>query len=146
MKGTSSFPLAANHGSAPTTHKSVNPDTLAAPVGAYSLGLEVEPSARWLYVSGQTGMAPDGTVPHSVLDQTKIAWSNIAAICDCAEMCIADIVKTIVCLTGREHMVAYREGRPAFADGRAPVSSIVIVGDLADSRCVVEIEVVAAKA
>jgi len=54
------------------------PDGMAPPFGHYSHGVEVAPSARWLYLSGQVGAQPDGTVPDGIEAQAEWAWKNIA--------------------------------------------------------------------
>jgi enamine deaminase RidA (YjgF/YER057c/UK114 family) len=39
------------------------PDTIAAPFGPYSHAVEVLQGSRLLYISGEVGALPDGTVP-----------------------------------------------------------------------------------
>ena len=39
------------------------PDTIAAPFGPYSHAVEVPQGSRLLYISGEVGVLPDGTVP-----------------------------------------------------------------------------------
>ena len=43
--------------------KSMNPDGVAPPFRHYVHSIEVPPNCRWLSISGQIGVAPDGTVP-----------------------------------------------------------------------------------
>jgi len=40
--------------------KSHTPSTIAAPAALYVHGMEVPPGARWLFISGQIGVHPDG--------------------------------------------------------------------------------------
>ncbi|WP_405494884.1 hypothetical protein [Nocardia sp. NBC_00511] len=40
-----------------------NPQEVHAPVAAYSHQIEIGPGGRWLMLSGQIGMRPDGSVP-----------------------------------------------------------------------------------
>ena len=56
------------------------PDTIAAPVAAYSHGIEVPPNSRVLYTAGQVGILPDGTTPDGVEAQTEATWVNLMAI------------------------------------------------------------------
>ena len=37
-----------------------NPAGMAQPASRYSQGVEVPPNARWLHISGQIGVGPDG--------------------------------------------------------------------------------------
>lgn len=58
-----------------------NPTTIAPPFSNYAHGVEVPAGARWLYVSGQLGVAPDGVAPEDFTGQ-KAAISNF--ICNLA--------------------------------------------------------------
>jgi Phage integrase family len=42
--------------------KTYNPTTVAAELGPYSHAVEVPPNARWLYIAGQIGNTPDGSM------------------------------------------------------------------------------------
>ena len=41
------------------------PHTVAAPFGPYSHAVEVPEGSRLLYISGEVGVLPDGTVPET---------------------------------------------------------------------------------
>ena len=84
-----------------------NPDSIAAPVGAYVHGLETAPGARILHVSGQIGMAKDGTIPAGTKAQSELVWQNIAEILASAGMEISDIVKMTAYLLGPEDLADY---------------------------------------
>jgi enamine deaminase RidA (YjgF/YER057c/UK114 family) len=43
------------------------PGTVAAPFGPYSHAIEVPEGSRLLYISGEVGVLPDGTVPEGEL-------------------------------------------------------------------------------
>ena len=42
------------------------PGTVAAPFGSYSHAVEVPEGSRLLYISGEVGALPDGTVPEGI--------------------------------------------------------------------------------
>src|SRR5206468_12636351 len=42
------------------------PNTVAAPFGPYSHAVEVPEGSRLLYISGEVGVLPDGTVPQGI--------------------------------------------------------------------------------
>jgi enamine deaminase RidA (YjgF/YER057c/UK114 family) len=42
------------------------PDTVAAPFGTYSHAVEVPAGSRLLYISGEVGVLPDGSVPEGI--------------------------------------------------------------------------------
>jgi enamine deaminase RidA (YjgF/YER057c/UK114 family) len=123
-----------------------NPKSIAAPGGRYSHAVEVPPNARWLYVSGQVGTAPDGTVPAGLPDQVANCWRNILAILDDAGMAIGDIVKVTVFLTRESDVAAYREARDSIIGDVRPASTLVVISRLVTPAFLVEIEAVAAKA
>ena len=79
--------------------KKHNPDTVAAPISTYSHAIEIPPGARWLTVSGQVGIAPDGELGVDAKAQSEIVWQNIQRILESAGMAITDIVKMTAYLT-----------------------------------------------
>src|SRR6056297_3469458 len=90
-----------------------NPPTIAPPVGAYSHGVEIPPNARWLHVSGQVGIAPDGTLGKDAAEQSQIVWDNIQAILGDSEMGVANLVKVTAFLTDPDDLAAYAAVRSA---------------------------------
>ena len=42
--------------------KTYDPQTVAPPFSRYSHGVEAPTGARWLYISGQVGVTPEGKV------------------------------------------------------------------------------------
>jgi len=116
-----------------------NPPTVRAPTG-YTHAIEVRSPERWLVISGQVGMAPDGTLPASGEAQITQALANLTAVLEANGMGIANIVKTTVFLTDRALLGAYRTARGTAFGGHAPASTLLFVAGLADERFVVEIE------
>jgi 2-iminobutanoate/2-iminopropanoate deaminase len=123
-----------------------NPETIAAPAGAYSHGIEVAPNARWLYVAGQIGVKPDGSVPSSVEEQTEIVWQNIQAVLSMSGMGIPDLIKITSFLTRSEDFPKFAPIRAKYLGGHRPTSTLLIVSALAKPEFLVEIDAVAAKA
>ena len=76
-----------------------NPSNVAAPAGPYSHGIEIPSNARWLYIAGQIGAAPDGKVPPDLDGQADQCWRNIEAILAAAGMSIGHLVKCTHFLT-----------------------------------------------
>ena len=56
------------------------PNTVAKPFGPYSHAVEVPEGSRLLYISGEVGVLPDGTVPQRIEAQAEACWRNIIAI------------------------------------------------------------------
>lgn len=123
-----------------------NPDGIAPPFSDYSHAIEVGPDARWLYVSGQVGVRPDGTTPEGMAAQCAQTWDNIAAILRSAGMGMSDVVRINGYITDPGGLGAFREARDAAMGGHRPASTLLVVAALAFPELLVEIEVVAAKA
>lgn len=121
-----------------------NPKSVAL-AGKYSLGAEVAPNARLLYVSGQVGVDSKGKLGAGIEKQVELTWKNIGQVLKSAGMGYKDIVKITGFLTDARYMTAYREVRGRFIGKPYPASTLVIVSGLADPGMMVEIEVVAAK-
>src|SRR5262245_10316668 len=83
-------------------NKIYNPATVAPPVGSYSHAIETPPNARWLTISGQVGVSPDGKVGASAAEQAEQIWKNILAILADAGMGPEDLVKVTTFLTRKE--------------------------------------------
>ncbi|MEX1108861.1 MAG: RidA family protein [Dongiaceae bacterium] len=125
--------------------KRFNPDTVVKPFSNYSQGVTAPASARWLYVSGQVGAKPDGSIEKGFEAQAARCWSNIIAILAAEGMGPADIVKNTVFITNAADVAKSRVARDAAMQGHACASTLVVVSALALPELVVEIEVVAAK-
>jgi 2-iminobutanoate/2-iminopropanoate deaminase len=119
----------------------------AVPVaGKYSLGAEVSPDARLLFVSGQVGTDSKGRLQPTFEKQAEQVWKNIAQVLKSAGMGYGDIVKVTVLLTDSRYIGPYRAVRDRFIkDMPYPASTLMVVAGLADPNMFVEVEVVAAK-
>ena len=116
-----------------------NPTTVRQPTG-YTHAIEIRTPERWLVISGQVGMALDGTVPETGGGQIDQALANLRAVLEANDMTAANIVKLMVFLTDRSLIGAYRAARTALLGEHAPASTLLLVSGLADPRFVVEIE------
>jgi len=121
-----------------------NPDSVRAPASRYSHAVLVEGAARRLVISGQVGVAPDGSVPSSGEGQITQAFANLRFVLEANGMGFGDVVKTTAFLTDRGLLGAFRAARDAIFAEHAPASTLLFVAGLADPRWVVEIEAEAA--
>jgi enamine deaminase RidA (YjgF/YER057c/UK114 family) len=124
----------------------LDPATIAPPVGRYSHGMLVPAGAKLLFISGQIGSRPDGTVPADFAEQARNAWSNLLAILKEGGMSADNLVKTTAYLTRPSDLPAYREVRASVAGEVRPASVLVFVPELANPSWLFEIEAVAAAA
>lgn len=111
--------------------------------GIYAHGVEVGPRSRTLYVSGQIGLSPDGTLAEDFRGQCLQALDNVEAVLEAAEMSATDIVKMKFYLVRRQDMDALVEVRKSRLDGVRPAITTVFVASLVDRRWLVEVDVVA---
>lgn len=128
--------------------RTLSPATIRAPFAAYSHGVEVPPSSRWVLTSGQLGIGPDDQVPAEARAQADLCFANCAAILAEAGMGPEDVVRINAFVTDRAHMPAYMAARDAWLAGsaRKPASTLVIVSGFTRPEFLVEVEVTAAKA
>lgn len=123
-----------------------NPATVAAPIGAYSHGIEVPAGARWLHVAGEIGMAPDGSVPEGIEAQSDQAWRNVVAVLESAGMGVEHLVHVNHWLVERDHFELYVKVRAKYLGDARPAATLMIVKALARPELLVEVGGVAAKA
>jgi enamine deaminase RidA (YjgF/YER057c/UK114 family) len=123
-----------------------NPDGVRAPASRYSLACLVQGPGQRLVISGQVGVAPDGTIPEDGAAQVRQCLANLTTILAAHGMGCRDIVKVTVFLTDPALIQPWRALRDAALDGHAPTSTLLIVAGLADSRFVVEVEAEAFRA
>ncbi|MFO1024613.1 MAG: RidA family protein [Acetobacteraceae bacterium] len=123
----------------PAQIKRSNPAAVKEPTG-YTHAIEITGDARRLIISGQVGMAPDGTVPPGGEAQIAQAFANLRAILTENGMGVENIVKTTVFLTDRDLLAAFRAARGAVFGTHAPASTLLFVAGLADPKFMVEIE------
>ena len=121
-----------------------NPKTVAPPFSRYSLAVEAPAGARWLHISGQVGVRPDGTMVQGAEGQIEASWANVLAILENCGMTANNLVKVTVFLTRAEDTPLYRQVRDRMLKTAQPASTLLIVKGLASPDFLVEIEAVAA--
>lgn len=125
--------------------KRLNPEGVPKPGSPYSQGIEVDPGARWLYISGQVGVSPDGKIVEGIEGQLEQIWRNLLGVLKAAGMGPEDLIKVTTFLTRKEDIAASREARRRALGGAEPASTLLIVSGLASPDLLAEIEAVAAK-
>lgn len=122
-----------------------NPPTIAVPAATYSHGVEIAPNARWLYIAGQVGTKPDGTLDSNIEGQAEQAWLNVVAILEGGDMNIKNLVKVTSLLTRPQDIPAYAKVRDRFLGDMRPATTMVVVQALARPAFLIEVEAAAAK-
>ena len=111
--------------------------------GAYPQAVEVVDATRWLYLSGQIPVAPDGSLAADFRGQCEQVWANVETQLRAAGMTLDNLVKVTTYLADRSHALDNREVRLRVLAGRQPALTVIVAG-IFDEAWLVEIEAVAA--
>lgn len=123
--------------------KLINAATVTVPTSGYSQALELQGHTRLLFISGQTPVALDGSVPEGFEAQCRLAWRNVEAQLAAAGMSLDNIVMHRTFLADRRYGMANRAVRKAVLGDRKPALTAVIAG-IFDEAWLIEIEAIAA--
>ena len=121
-----------------------NPKDRPAPE-AYHHGVEVSGNNRTLYIAGQIGMLPDGTIPEGIEAQTRALYANLKAVLAEAGMDFSNIVKTTIFLTDPKNRPAFSAARTEATGGIKSASTLVYITGLFLPELLVEVEAIAVK-
>ncbi len=125
--------------------KRLTPGGIHPPLARYAHATEVPAGARWLVLSGQLGIAADGTIPPDAQGQAVICFENIIAILKEASMEAKDLVRLTSYLTDEADLAGYMQVRDRFVADPPPASTLLVVKSFSKKQFVVEIEAIAAK-
>ena len=126
--------------------RKVNPAGVAKPVASYSHVAEVPPGTRLLFLAGQVGNRPDGSVPPAIEDQAVQALENIRLILAAEGSGPDQIVKLTFYAAARPKSFEKISAKRAemFKNTPPPPSTWVYVSALANPDYLIEIEATAA--
>jgi 2-iminobutanoate/2-iminopropanoate deaminase len=122
--------------------REINAANAPAPAGQYTQAIEATEASRTLYISGQVGIAADGSVPDDAEAQCALAWRNLQAQLRAAGMEIENLVKITTIVRDPSDVAKVRSGRAAVLGTHKPASTLV-VGGLASPAWKVEVEGIA---
>lgn len=123
----------------------VNPPTVHTPAGAYSHSAVVPEGTELVFLSGQVGVRPDGSLPESVGEQADQVFANIAALLAAHGLDAGALVKLTMFIVAGRDIQDVRAARAKYMGSHRPASTAVFVAQLADPAWHVEVEAVAAK-
>lgn len=121
------------------------PKPMRAPFARYSHAVEVVEPARWLFCSGQLGIAANDAIPDSAEAQAVLCFEAIGACLAEARMSFADVVRINAYVTDRASMAPYMAVRDRYVMLPPPASTLMIVSGFTRPEFKVEVEAVAAK-
>ena len=120
-----------------------NPKGLDQPVG-YSQVVTIEGSGKMVLLGGKAGLRPDGYIPPTLAEQSKLTWENIDLALKAAGATREDVVEIqifVVDLANIDPEPAYQDVRNFFPEGHKPVSMVIGVSALAIPELKLEINV-----
>ena len=122
----------------------LSPASVSPPFGRYHQAVAVEGAKRLLFLSGQLGIRPDGTVPEAVEAQAALAFAAIDALLKDAGLGRDAVLRLSVFLTEATYREDYMAVRDRWVADPPPASTLLIVKALAVPACKIEIEAIAA--
>jgi enamine deaminase RidA (YjgF/YER057c/UK114 family) len=122
--------------------RDINAADAPAPAGQYTQAIEVTGAARTLYLSGQVGVAADGSIPETAEAQAALAWRNLLAQLRTADMGIENLVKITTIVRDQADVPAVRAGRASVLGSHRPASTLIVAG-LSNPAWKVEVEAIA---
>lgn len=123
-----------------------SPPSLLPPPGRYHHAVHLRGAGELLAISGQLGIAADGTVPAGVAAQAALVFAALDACLGGAGLGRADLLRLTTFLVDLGDREAYMRARDAWVPEPPPASTLVIVKGLARPECRVEVEALAARA
>jgi enamine deaminase RidA (YjgF/YER057c/UK114 family) len=127
-----------------TEYKTYKPEGMSDPYGTYVHGIEAPAGSRFVYLSGQIPVAPDGTVPDGMEAQATVCWQNIEAILKSAGLGIGNLVRTTQYLIDPKMYPEANAVRAKFLDGHRTASVAITVPALIEPNWLIEIDAIAA--
>ncbi len=126
------------------TTTALNPATVpSSPF--YSQAIEVRDAGRLVFVSGQVGMTPEGTVQEGIEAQAVQAVANLDAVLGEAGLTPADLVKLTIYLTDAADVEPFVGAVAGTLTDPPPATTMLIVNGLASPDLRVEVDAVAAR-
>jgi len=122
-----------------------SPDTVTAPYGPYSHVAAVSADAQLVFLSGQVGERPDGTVSDSIEEQYLQTIQTIAAILKAEGLGPENIVKLTTYVTKPIPGDRLRAMRHSVFGDIKPAATLLFVPRLAAEDYFVEIETIAVR-
>jgi enamine deaminase RidA (YjgF/YER057c/UK114 family) len=124
----------------------LNPSNVHTPVGAYSHTVAVPPGSELVFISGQVGIRPDGSLPASFAGQAEVVFENIRSCLIAHGVGMEAVVKLTTFIVPGQDVQIMREIRQRHFGEHRPVSTAVYVPQLVNAAYLLEVEAVAVKA
>ena len=123
-----------------------NPETLHPPLGRYVQQIEVSGESRMLFLAGQVGIRPDGSVPVDAVEQLGVAIENVLRNLEAAGFEPTDLVKLTTYVVGEMDGAGRRAQLDRLLGAHLTTSTLIFVAALASPAYKVEVDAWATRA
>ena len=123
----------------------LNPQGVHTPAGPYSHTAAVAPGTELIFISGQVGVRPDGSIPAAFADQAEATFENVGACLAAHGLGVDAVVKLGVFVLPGQDFRLLRAIREKHFGAHRPTSTTVYVPQLASPAFLLEVEAVAVK-
>jgi enamine deaminase RidA (YjgF/YER057c/UK114 family) len=123
-----------------------NPETIHTPLGRYVHQIEVTGESRLLFLAGQVGIAPDGTLSADPVAQLGVALDNVMRNLEAAGFAATDLVKLTTYVVGEMDAAGRRAELDRVLGAHVTTSTLVYVAALASPDYRVEVDAWAVRA
>lgn len=123
----------------------LNPRDVHVPVGPYSHTAVVPGGSELVFVAGQVGMRPDGSVPESFAEQAELTFANLRACLAAHGLGVEAVVRLGVFVLPQQDFQFLRVVRERYFGSHRPTSTTIYVPQLASPKFLLEVEAVAVK-
>lgn len=124
----------------------LNPGNVHVPAGSYSHTVIVPPGSELLFIAGQVGMRPDGSIPKSFAEQADVVFENIRACLAAHALDMRAVVKLTTFMMPGLDVQTMREVRQRHFGDHQPTSTAIYVPQLVSPDFLIEVEAIAVKA
>ena len=122
----------------------VNPPDAHSPTG-YSHTAVVPAGTELVFLSGQVGIRPDGSIPATLEEQSEQMFQNIAAALRVHGLDASSLVKITLFVVAGHDIQTVRNARAKLLSSHKPTSTAVFVSQLVAPTLFVECEAITAK-
>ena len=122
-----------------------NPDNMAAPVAAYSQCARVTAGSELIFLAGQVGLRPDGSLPPTIGEQAAQTFANVVRALEANGLTTANLVKINTYVVQGQPVAEIRAARQTALGDARPASTMIYVPALVDPKFLIEVEAVFAR-
>ena len=108
--------------------RDINAADAPPPAGQYTQAVEVTGASRTLYLSGQVGVAADGSIPTDADAQSALAWRNLQSQLRAAGMEIENLVKITTIVRDPADIARCGLAAKAVLGTHRPASTLIVGG------------------